>query len=124
MTRGGWDVKDAPLVDGKSPQIRRELMAGEDGAHSRGSTPAPLQQLLVEWTAARRRHAGEQQDASLCDASAAILPTPGAFPAMALAYIFHKLCAPKKGNESRPLVSGRLTYLQACWTSPSGTFAS
>lgn len=73
-------------MDGKSPQIRRELTAGEDGAHSRGTTSPPLQQL--EWTAARRKHTDEQQDASLCDASAgSIPPTPGAFPAMALACI-------------------------------------
>lgn len=95
-----WDAKDAPLVDGTSPQIRRELTAGEDGAHSRGTTYPPLQQLPVEWTAAGLFFVRCER----CDPpDSRRVPRNGAGVSL-------KLCAPKKENKSRPLVSSQLIY--------------
>lgn len=94
----GWDAKDAPLVDGTSPQIRRELTAGEDGAHSRGTTSPPLQQLLVEWTAAGLFFVRCER---CYPPDSRRVPRNGAGVSL-------KLCAPKKENKSRPLVSSPL----------------
>lgn len=112
---GGGGAVDAPLVDGKSPQIRRELTGGAVGAHSRGTVSPPPQQLVVvEWTAARRDHAvSRAAGRSFVRCERRSPRGSGRVPRNGVGRS-RKLCASKEENKSRPLVSSRRIYPQAC----------